>query len=256
MMTRQGGQRPNVWTLPPEQVDALLRPTAVAPEKAQAVHQLNSAFLGAPSFEAVETMAQQVCRPDVVTAACELLISGDPMGWSALIFLRYIGYCEGACELLVKQGVVAATVGTLRSWVTRPDHRTQLALELLIVLLGRPANERGSPEVSSVLTSFAKCGGCGVACSLAKQRAQQPPPLPPPEGGAPVVNTQELALELLEIVSQGPVEPRRHLDRALERVGGDAWQPSSLAGRYPAFAMAVQQATPAAPCSGGQAHAG
>ena len=58
-------------------------------------------------------------RPDIVTAARELLVSGDALGWTSLILLRYIGYCEGSCSLLVQQGVLAATVGTMRSWAVQ-----------------------------------------------------------------------------------------------------------------------------------------
>jgi hypothetical protein len=245
-----------VPALPTEQIDALLKPMIAPAERAQAVHQLNAAFFAAGrSFEAAEAMAQQACRPDVVTAACELLVSGDALGWTSLILLRYIGYCEGSCSLLVQQGVLAATVGTMRSWAASPgDHRTQLALELLVLLLGAGrgagagggGGTAGDSDDAQALLSFARCGGCSVVCMLV---ADAPAGSAGAEGA-----TRELALELLEAVSRGPPEALRHLEQVLARMVGPhagadgaltALQPSALRGRYPQLAAALKAAAAA-----------
>ena len=69
--------------LPQPLLDALLDTSKADAERANVIHQLNAHFLAATSFSAVEAMAQSACKPKVVRAACELLVSGDALAWSS-----------------------------------------------------------------------------------------------------------------------------------------------------------------------------
>ena len=72
-----------------------------------------------------EAMAAQACRGDVVMAACELLVSGDALGWMVLVFLRYVSYAEGALPVLHRAGVLGAVlVGAWR--LTDSRHRLRV----------------------------------------------------------------------------------------------------------------------------------
>ena len=67
--------------LPQPLLNALLDASKADAEKTNVIHQLNSHFLAATSFSAVEAMARSACERNIVRAACELLVSGDPLGW-------------------------------------------------------------------------------------------------------------------------------------------------------------------------------
>ena len=82
-------------------------------------------------------MAAQACRGDVVMAACELLVSGDALGWMVLVFLRYVGYAEGALPVLHRAGVIGAVLGMMRGYEPE-DHQLRLSLELLTLLFQMP----------------------------------------------------------------------------------------------------------------------
>ena len=168
--------------LPEAVIAALLSPEASDAEKAQSVHQLNSCFVQAESFDVVERMAQQACRPKVVQAACELLVSGYPLGWMSLVFLRFAGYWEAARILFVRRGVLAAVLGVMRGWPDT-DHRVRLGLELLSLVLGSSESKGLSPGQERAIVSLVKCGGCGMLCRLLNSALSPPPPALGSPGG-------------------------------------------------------------------------
>jgi hypothetical protein len=155
-------------SLPEAVLAALVAESSCSAEKAQAVHQLNTCFFEAQTFQVVEAMAHQACRPDVFAAACGLLASGDPLGWMVLILMRYVSYCDDAQQLFVQQGALGAVVGVMRGWGPA-DHRVRLGLESVSLLLGRvPVPLVPAPSQERVITAFVKCGGSGMLCVLLK----------------------------------------------------------------------------------------
>ena len=160
-------------TLPAPLLAALLDRKKAVAERTNVVHQLNEKFLGAASFVEVEAMAAQACRGDVVMAACELLVSGDALGWMVLVFLRYVGYAEGALPVLHRAGVIGAVLGMMRGYEPE-DHQLRLSLELLTLLFQMPPEwgaswDRAPPaRLERPLAALIKGGACGMLCNLLK----------------------------------------------------------------------------------------
>jgi hypothetical protein len=208
--------------LPQPLLDALLDATKADAEKTNVIHQLNTHFLAATSFSVVESMAQSACKPKVVRAACELLVSGDALAWMVLVFLRYVAYADGALQLFESIGVLPAVLGMMRG-LQHDDHQLRLALELLTLLFQSPAAsgersawDRAPPShLEHPLKTLTKCGACGQLCQILK--------------AGPNEAIGMMVVALLQLLLATPAGRRQCAKAGLERIVDEQFPESEAA---------------------------
>jgi hypothetical protein len=208
--------------LPQPLLDAPLDTSKADAERANVIHQLNTHFLAAKSFSAVEAMARSACKPNVVRAACELLVSGDALAWMVLVFLRYVAYADAALQLFESVGVLPAVLGMMRG-LQHDDHQLRLALELLTLLFQSPATsgersawDRAPPShLDHPLETLTKCGACGQLCQTLK--------------AGPSEAVGGMVVALLQLLLATPAGRRQCVKAGLERIVDEQFPESEAA---------------------------
>lgn len=211
-----------VQALPPPLLAALLDGSKAYAERSNALHQLNAHFLAADSFTHVEAMARSAANGKVVRAACELLMSGDPLGWMVLVFLRYVAYAEGTLQLYESTGILPAVLGMMRG-LQHDDHQLRLALELLTLLFQSPATsgersawDRAPPShLERPLETLTRCGACGQLCHILK--------------AGPSEAVGMMVVALLQLLLATPAGRRQCVKAGLERIVDEQFPESEAA---------------------------